>query len=140
MSLPHLPSPVEHRALMGCEAASASEARHALGQVLALREVARSSVADATHVLYELVMNSVEHGCADGDGKIEVAWTIHGTRLAITVRDSGTPADGQSVVCLEPTPGLPGGRGLAMVEAFSDDWTSERGDAGTSVTARLTLG
>jgi anti-sigma regulatory factor (Ser/Thr protein kinase) len=120
------------------DGSSATHVRLALRDYLQEQHASVASIADATHVVYELVMNGIEHGVPDRDHALEVSWGVEGEQLRISVLDRGTPDDGHVVALRTPTSGLPGGRGLAMVDAFSDSWTVDRSD-GTRVTAFVAL-
>jgi anti-sigma regulatory factor (Ser/Thr protein kinase) len=117
---------------------SASQVRRALHEDLAGHGVADLATLEATHVIYELVMNGVEHGRPDPQDALEVSWIAESAMLRISVLDRGGPEDGQRIVARLPSMDEPGGRGLAMVAAFSDRWVSDRTD-GTRVTAWVRL-
>lgn len=114
-------------------ATSARSASRALGSLLASLDADRVLVENASLVVYELLLNAVEHGETDATGTVEVAWQVTERGVRITVADAGA----EGVVAAQTVP-LESfrGRGLALVEALSDSWAVERG-AGTSVSAEL---
>ena len=67
----------------------------------------------------ELVANAVIHGRAGERGGIELEAVIDDRRLRVDVADGGS---GFVPPPRAPDPGLEGGRGLQLVEAFSDRW------------------
>lgn len=79
-------------------------------------------VYQATLLASEIVSNSVLHGRAGEDDKIELALSWDRDRIRLEVTDAG-PGFQASI----PDPERPGGWGLALVETVSDRWGIERG-------------
>lgn len=136
-----MPAPTDEfeRSTYDFDLSSVPCARQSLQRFLVEHDVQTARTIEATHVLTELVANAVEHGRPDPAGGFEVSWAVQGEDLVIAVRDSGTPDDGQLIEVKPPSWDSPDGRGLMMVDAFSDHWYAERDDTGTSVTALLRL-
>lgn len=122
--LPHAPS-------------SIGLARHALGAELRAHGVPEAAVADATLVLSELLSNAIRHARPLPGGVVEVAWTLNGGSLEMTVTDGGGPTRPHVVM---PPPSAPGGRGLSIVGHLSRGWGVRSDDRGTTVWAVLPAG
>ncbi|MBO3738021.1 ATP-binding protein [Actinoplanes flavus] len=78
-------------------------------------------------VVSELVTNAVRHG----GGLVELSIEAHGGRVTVAV------ADGSSVVPRRRDPDGVGGRGIALIEAFSNGWTVENHHGGKRVRVEL---
>ncbi|MGA5305916.1 ATP-binding protein [Nucisporomicrobium flavum] len=84
-------------------------------------------VADAAVVVSELVTNAVQHGA----GSVTLGIEAYGLHVIISV------ADGSSVIPRRREPDGRGGRGLLLVEAFTQHWTVEDHQGGKRVRAEL---
>ncbi|TMM04410.1 MAG: ATP-binding protein [Actinobacteria bacterium] len=92
-------------------------ARHAVGEV---GDALPGRLLDIVRLLVsELVANAVIHGRAQDHGGIELDVAIDDRRLRIDVADGGP---GFVPPPRAPDADLEGGRGLQLVEAFSDRW------------------
>ncbi|GAA1974011.1 hypothetical protein GCM10009798_39060 [Nocardioides panacihumi] len=120
---------------------SARVARSSLRSELTAAGLAHDLVADAQLIMGELVANAVEHGRADREGMIEVAWLLTTDRLLVRVRDSGSGARlAPGSLDIGHAGPEDRGRGLALVDRLSDAWSADTHRAGTQVTATLMRG
>jgi anti-sigma regulatory factor (Ser/Thr protein kinase) len=87
-------------------------------------------VAAVLMVVSELVTNAVMHG----EGQVDVAVRLDSDGVRVEVLDQGTEG---TFVAQVPTD-APGGRGLAIVQAFSSDWGFQQGPGGVRVWASIT--
>jgi serine/threonine-protein kinase RsbW len=100
-------------------AASASEARNHVGDVLAAFDVDVATVDIARLVVSELLGNAVRHGLARATGDVLVTMAVTPESVSITVADGG----GRSVPSFVRGPLMSvGGRGLRIVHTVSRDW------------------
>jgi anti-sigma regulatory factor (Ser/Thr protein kinase) len=102
------------------EAASAAAVRHRLAADLAAAGVDAAVRADAELVLTELVTNAVRHAPPLDDNRIAVGWRHTGSALLLWVSDGGSERARPRRHHAAPTE--TSGRGLAIVEALTDDW------------------
>jgi anti-sigma regulatory factor (Ser/Thr protein kinase) len=112
---------------LGLDAPSA--ARHAVGAVLygwGFQD--RQWLLGAQLVVSELVANAVLHG----GGCLELTVAAHDATVAVAV------ADGSSVVPRRRDADENGGRGLVLIEAFSDGWGVHDHEGGKRVWVQLT--
>lgn len=94
-------------------------------------DVAHGRVADALLVVSELVANATRF-CTD---ELELHVVAHGDRIEIAVTDD----DPRPAVRKQPDPLVPGGRGLALVEALADQWGQRQQGGRKVVWARLSV-
>jgi serine/threonine-protein kinase RsbW len=91
------------------------------------------TAASAELVLGELLANAIQHGSPDPLGNIVACWCLGEALVVISVHDSG------HVDHLSPrtmtTDGV-GGRGLALLDIFCDQWILES-IGGTRVIAEI---
>lgn len=114
---------------------SARSARSVLTALLGQFAVGGQSTDDAVLVAHELIANSVNHGEPDEQMLLELSCSLFPEHLDISVTDQGTSG---AVAAGPLTHDGPGGRGLAIVEAVSSQWSVDRSH-GTRVSARLSL-
>jgi anti-sigma regulatory factor (Ser/Thr protein kinase) len=112
---------------------AAATARRFLREFLQRAEVSEDVSATAELCLSELVTNAIVHA----GGRSELRVTLD-TSLTVSVRDRGGHAP-DAAPDDDPDPLRVHGRGLQLVEAFSDRWGSERDALGTSVWFSLEL-
>lgn len=92
----------------------------------------KKTVMEINLVLDELITNIIEHGDQHNAHLIEVAFTIKGNVLTITVKDDGPQFD--PTLCPVPDTTLPldkrkcGGLGIYLVRKFCDCCSYERSD------------
>ena len=102
--------------------------------------VTRECIDDVGLALSEACANVIRH--AEESDEYEVRLEIDNVRCAITVIDAGRGLDVGTLVATMPEPSSPGGRGMALMKALTDqvDFTSEP-ESGTVVhlVKRLTL-
>jgi anti-sigma regulatory factor (Ser/Thr protein kinase) len=114
---------------------AAATARRALGGLGDL--VSHRRLDDIALLVSELVTNSVRHGGADEDDRLELSAHRDGDRLRIEVADRGPGFD--------PGPALRraddeiGGWGLILVERLADRWGVDRDDDATVVWFELSV-
>jgi len=112
---------------------SAALVRHELSADLALRGIAPDSIDEVVLVASELVGNAVRHThSANGTG-VGVDWALDDAGVTIWVSDTSPAAPAPR----EPTASEPGGRGLHIVQALSDNWGVRRTDGGKRVWAHV---
>ena len=120
---------------------SARVARTSLRSELTAAGLRRDLVADAQLIMGELVANAVEHGEPDREGMIEAAWLLTADRLLVRVRDSGSGARlAPGPLDIGPAGPEERGRGLALVDRLSDDWSADTHRTGTQVIVTLMRG
>ena len=97
-----------------------------------MRAVAEAGIGGASNQVVELltgelVSNAVVHGPVDGTVTVQVQ--IDGTVVRVLVSDTGggVPTVGH------PEPTAPSGRGLALVEALSSAWGTQKRAGGKTV-------
>lgn len=114
------------------DACSPSRARHALRATLADWGVDEDSIADAELLVTELVTNAVLHPrrAPAGGAPITTSLWLAGTTLRVEVTD----ADPRLPVRCHPAATDEGLRGIALVEAFSQEWGAQPLDGGTGKT------
>ena len=102
--------------------------------------VSRECIDDVGLALSEACANVIRH--AEQSDEYEVRLEIDNARCAITVIDTGRGLDVGALTTTMPEPSSPGGRGMALMKALTDqvDFTSEP-ESGTIVhlVKRLTL-
>jgi len=105
---------------------AAAAARRALGGLGGV--VSHRRLDDIALLVSELVTNSVRHGGAGEDDRLELAALREGERLRVEVTDWG-PGFTRDARPRRPTDEV-GGWGLVLVERLADHWGVERhGDA-----------
>ncbi|MDT4980662.1 MAG: hypothetical protein QOG07_2541 [Pseudonocardiales bacterium] len=117
------------------EAASAAIVRRQLARDLASYNLPAGAIDDAVLVASELVGNAVLHTSSADCATLDVSWDVDTSGVRVCV---GDPSD------QEPEPRIagedePGGRGLKIVDAISDEWGVERGDHGKTVWAHVPM-
>jgi serine/threonine-protein kinase RsbW len=115
--------------------AAAGEARRALVG-LALPEITREDLA---LVVSELVTNSVRHAGLNGGDRIAVELVNSDGAVRLSVHDGGS-GFAFSAPNGHDGPPIPGGRGLSIVAALSDDWGIDREADGCTVWCVLAVG
>lgn len=118
-------------------AASVSRARHRLKDWLVDRNAPAEAVEDARVVISELVANSVRHAQALPDGNLLIKWTVEDRGLRLSVTDGGATTRPRTV---QAASSALAGRGMAIVEALTQTWWSERTESRSTVFAVLTVG
>jgi two-component sensor histidine kinase len=115
----------------------AGEARARLSAELA-PEVGSEALADAISVIAELVGNAIRHARPLAGDVIRVSWSVCRAPDDEVVRLTVTDGGGTTTpVIRTPDPDALDGRGLAIVEALSDEWGFERDGLGQSVWAEI---
>jgi anti-anti-sigma factor len=99
---------------------SPARARGVVRECLAGRE--QSHVATIVLLTSELVTNAVVHPRGVGDTPIGLRLTVYGDRVRVEVEDHGEGFDRVPPLA----PGAERGRGLFLVDQFSDRWGSGR--------------
>ncbi|KOV76821.1 hypothetical protein ADL01_16160 [Streptomyces sp. NRRL WC-3618] len=79
------------------------------------------SVDDCALMISELVTNAIVYGRSDETWLVRVEWFRDGTSLRIEVHNPGFPA---SVRMRRPDAADAHGRGLLLVDAIADSWSS----------------
>jgi anti-sigma regulatory factor (Ser/Thr protein kinase) len=114
---------VIHRASYPAEASSVSAARHFVTRVLpTLSAVTRERVE---LMVSELATNAVKHARS----AFSLTVVTSGDSVRVEVNDEGE----RQPVRRDPAPTDPGGRGLVIVQALSDDWGVELHDGDKTV-------
>jgi anti-sigma regulatory factor (Ser/Thr protein kinase) len=121
---------------IGHDAQAAGEARRFLRNRLARWGVDDVTSDTAQLCLSELVNNVIMHARADAELTVELA---DGT-LSVVLRDHGGDRPGQPVPApvADEEPLRVFGRGLTIVDAFADDWGTDRDEVGTIAWFTLT--
>jgi anti-sigma regulatory factor (Ser/Thr protein kinase) len=118
-------------------ALAASVARARMSSELSA-EVGPDLLADAVAVIAELVGNAIRHAQPLPGDVIRVTWRVRHLsdlhHVTITVTDGGS--DRRPIV-RRPDPEALDGRGLAIVEALSDEWGVEHDGLGQTVWAEI---
>jgi anti-sigma regulatory factor (Ser/Thr protein kinase) len=117
------------------EAASAAVVRRQLARDLASYDLPADAIDDAVLVASELVGNAVRHTKAAESATLDISWDVDSSGVRVCV---GDPSDRQPEV-REAGDDEPGGRGLKIVDAMSDQWGVERGDRGKTVWAHVPM-
>ena len=128
----HVLGPFEHR--FTPNAAGISLARHLLEDWLVRVPVERIAADDILLVASELCSNAVRHATGKPGGVVLRAW-IEGADVVLEVEDDGGGMSWPEVLDEMPDPEAEQGRGLFIVQAFSDEVTSEMGEQQTVVRA-----
>lgn len=110
-------------------------ARTRLAGFLTMHRASSSVIDDALIVISEMIANAVSHGKPGKDGTIEIAWSIDGTLLELSVTDAG---EGGSLKPVDFDADSLSGRGLAIIARVADRWWVEM-SKGTRVKAELVL-
>lgn len=99
--------------------------RAVAADALARFGVMRACIDDIGLALSEACANVIRH--ADESDEYEVRLEIDSVRCAITVTDTGRGLDVGDLTTTMPAPSSPGGRGVALMRALSDQvhFTSE---------------
>ena len=114
---------------------AAAAARRALGGLGAL--VSHRRLDDIALLVSELVTNSVRHGGAGEDDRLELAALREGDRLRVEVTDWG-PGFTRDARPRRP-PDAVGGWGLVLVERLADRWGVEHDGDATVVWFELSM-
>lgn len=123
-----------HRAetVLPCGAGSARRARHWVrDQLAAMYGQLDQTAQDTELVVSELVTNATQAHCR----VLVLAVEAHHTRLSVAATDDapGSP------ILHPPPPDAAHGRGLVIVEALSERWGVDAGDARKTVWAEIPL-
>ncbi|MCD9199450.1 ATP-binding protein [Aeromicrobium wangtongii] len=110
-------------------------ARTRLASFLTLHRASSDVIDDALIVISEMIANAVSHGVPGQDGTIEVAWSIKGTLLELSVLDGGV---GGHLKPIDFDEDSLSGRGLSIINRVADRWWVDM-SAGTRVNAELAL-
>jgi anti-sigma regulatory factor (Ser/Thr protein kinase) len=114
---------------------AAAAARRALGGLG--ETVSHRRLDDIALLVSELVTNSVRHGGAGEDDRLELAALREGERLRVEVTDWGPGFERDTRPSL-PTDAV-GGWGLVLVERLADRWGVERDGDATVVWFELSM-
>ena len=112
---------------------AAAAARRALGGLGEL--VSHRRLADIALLVSELVTNSVRHGGAGEDDRLELAALREGQRLRVEVTDWGPGFTRDA----RPSRPADGGWGLVLVERLADRWGVDRDGDATVVWFELSM-
>jgi serine/threonine-protein kinase RsbW len=110
-------------------------ARTRLAAFLTVHRASDAVLDDALIVISEMIANAVCHGRPGNDGTIEVAWSINGTLLELSVLDGGV---GGSLEPVDFDEDSLSGRGLSIINRVADRWWVDM-SVGTKVNAELAL-
>jgi anti-sigma regulatory factor (Ser/Thr protein kinase) len=110
---------------------AAAAARRALGGLG--ETVSHRRLDDIALLVSELVTNSVRHGGAGEDDRLELAALREGERLRVEVTDWGPGFE------RDTRPDAVGGWGLVLVERLADRWGVERDGDATVVWFELSM-
>lgn len=117
------------------EAASAAIVRRQLAHDLASFDLPPDAIGDALLVASELVGNAVRHTSAAESDTLDVSWDVDPSGVRVCVGDpSDEPPQLRNAGTDEPT-----GRGMAIIDAMSDDWGVERTGRGKTVWAHVAI-
>lgn len=117
------------------EPASAALVRHGLAADLLAHGVPPESVDEAVLVASELVGNAIRHAPVEQD-HLDVHWSVDGETMTISVADRAPGRPRLRNAGIDE----PSGRGLAIVDALSQEWGVDDADGdGKRVWARLAL-
>jgi serine/threonine-protein kinase RsbW len=108
--------------------------RLALTALARLHELSEEVVGDLKLALTEACTNSVRHAYDDGDGTVEILYSLQPGRLAVEVRDEGpgfTPPD-RELGAQHEDDLSEGGLGIAIIRALTDEFELVEGDRGGS--------
>ena len=92
------------------------------------------SVEDARIIISELVANAVRHARPLADGSLQVAWNREGENIQVSVTDGGATTRPRNV---HAAPTALAGRGIAIVDALSQQWWTEDTQSRSTVFALL---
>lgn len=110
-------------------------ARTRLAAFLEVHRASEAVIDDALIVISEMIANAVSHGVPTSDGTIEIAWSINGTLLELSVHDGGA---GGSLEPVDFDEDSLSGRGLSIINHLADRWWVDMSQ-GTRVNAELAL-
>ena len=99
--------------------------RLALTGLAQLREIREETMAELKLALTEAVSNSVRHAYGDeGDGQVDITYTLEPDRLGIEVVDDGHGFDpaGSTSPALEDDELSEGGLGIAIIRSIADEF------------------
>jgi serine phosphatase RsbU (regulator of sigma subunit)/anti-sigma regulatory factor (Ser/Thr protein kinase) len=113
------------------EAEALSAMRHMLRRWLAERGAGQDETYDITVAVQEACANAIEHAYAPGPAAFELDAAYERGVVCVAVRDRGRWRDAR---------GAHRGRGLPLMEALMERVDVHRGDDGTTVVLRRTLG
>jgi len=116
------------------EPASAGMVRRTVSSELTHAGLPADIVYDALLVATELVTNSIRHATALKSGYLGVQWELDPSGITVSVSDGGGT---QRPAVRDAVPGATTGRGLAIIEAVSDDWGVSQDPDGITVWAHL---
>jgi anti-sigma regulatory factor (Ser/Thr protein kinase) len=117
---------------VSCEPAAVGWARQwVLRELNAIYAALDEVTLDVQTVVSELVTNAIQAKCR----RLSLSLNAHHTYVCIATSDdaAGDPVKQQ------PSPDMPHGRGLLIVDAFSKRWGVEREKQGKTVWAELAL-
>lgn len=108
--------------------------RLALTALARLHELSEEVLGDLKLALTEACTNSVRHAYEDGEGTVEILYSLQPGRLAVEVRDEGpgfTPPD-RELGAHDDGDLSEGGLGIAIIRALTDEFELVEGDRGGS--------
>lgn len=112
---------------------TAGIARTKLAGFLTEHRAPADVIDDALIVLGEMIANALSHGFPTSEGTVDIAWTINGDLLELSVHDAGV---GSSLRPVDFDNDSLSGRGLAIIGRVADRWWVDM-DRGTRVSAEL---
>ena len=118
-------------------AASVSLARHTLAGALRVAAVTDECIEEAAVAVSEACTNVFDHAAEDQN--FEVLINVGDVELTMHILDSGPGFPGGHRLADWPEHTSEGGRGLILMNAFSDDASFDSRDGGASVRLKKTL-
>ncbi|TCM49480.1 anti-sigma regulatory factor (Ser/Thr protein kinase) [Kribbella orskensis] len=115
------------------EVSAVADARRRLAGYLKRHRVAENACDDAQLVLSELLSNAIRYAPPLPDGEVHAAWWIDKAGIHIEVTDGCGDTEPQRIN--DPHPESIGGRGLAIVEMLTVEWTVRTADKRRTVHA-----
>ena len=119
-------------------------ARLALGGVVRDLSIGPELLADLRLAVTEACGNAVRHAYGDGEGWVEVAFTVTDDRLEMVVADTGTGLELPLIEqLLEAAPEavpepVDGGMGIAIIRAIVDELEVRSGEGGRGTVVHMT--
>lgn len=96
--------------------------RLALTGLSRVRPLDDDVLADLKLALTEATSNSVRHAYADGDGRVEISFSLEEDRLIVEVSDDGAGFEPESAGRKdEPDELTEGGLGIAIIRSIADE-------------------
>ena len=104
--------------------------RLALTGLSHVQELSEETLADLKLALTEACSNSVRHAYPNGEGVVEVSYTLAADRIVIEVCDNGEGFDLADRSAADADQLTEGGLGIAIIRAIADEFELGPGDDG----------